>query len=239
MFETTQCVEEGLTLPLFGGVLEDGAGSAKQADDDAVPDGAVEQDSKPEDGQGSSSIAVHALVSPPGDCITVNACGNKQSKRGVHMKGMPEKQAHARTCAAAWRDIEKESKKAWEDRIRIDAVLDATYSPQMRAAASSNKSKGQCLLRYLQMSAVDELITPRPFGNNPLTDGWCGWMGFTVNQTRSQEFVDGLFGMIPQDSKNKLACIKGMFKVANMMPLRWKWEEAFNGHVAFIFVPQK
>jgi hypothetical protein len=154
----------------------------------------------------------------------------RESKRGVHVRGRPEMQQTARDGAAHWANCVKLVRAEWADRAARRADFRAKFGPQADAAHGKIKSKQECLLRFLQLSADDGMVLPDPFLS---AGGFFGWAGFHVVPARHKEFRRKLEGLFPL--KFKEDTLKETFRRAGLIPERWQWDHGWRGCARFEF----
>lgn len=125
--------------------------------------------------------------------------------------------ARARKGAEHWAMEVKAMRARWDERA--ECHTNEAFAWQVETCASLQiKSQHECILRALQLAAVDDLITPLPFSQDP-DNSFLGWTGFQVHQAQAQDFrlrVEALFPKpLPENT------LHTAFRRAGLVPDKW------------------
>ena len=140
-------------------------------------------------------------------------------------------QRTARDGAVHWATQLRAVRAAWTARAFWSQAFLARYAGQVEAAQGRIKSKQECLLRFLQMSAADGLVAPGPF--SAAGGGFFGWLRFSVVPGRAAEFRGAMEALFPAGFKEDT--LKETFRRAGLIPERFQWELGWCGAVPFEF----
>ena len=144
-------------------------------------------------------------------------------------------QRTARDGAVHWATQLRVVRAAWSARAFWSAAFLSRYAAQVEAAQGRIKSKQECLLRFLQMSAADGLVAPAPF--SAAGGGFFGWIRFSVVPGRAAEFRGAMEALFPAGFKEDT--LKETFRRAGLIPERFQWGLGWCGAVPFEFRPRQ
>mmetsp|Transcript_43751 Transcript_43751/g.102961 ORF Transcript_43751/g.102961 Transcript_43751/m.102961 type:complete len:475 (-) Transcript_43751:320-1744(-) len=182
----------------------------------------------------SDSKAMTMVNSDHDDSGSARVSPTKKS-RGSHVKERPEMHATARSGQRHWAVKCQDLRAEWTNK-RIDAAF-PLFEDQVRMCARSHiKSQHECLLRMLQITAIEGLISPAQFASDE-AQSFLGWTGFTVIPERSEEFRARVEGLFEAKDSIKNNTVNNAFRRAGLVPECWT--SAWRGHAAFHYRPQK
>ena len=150
------------------------------------------------------------------------------NQRGAHVRQRPEMQQRGRDGQVHWRTNVKKLRERCAER---DSPLPEVFQEQIsRCSRSGAKPQKECVLRFLQLAAMDGLLTPLPFSAE---GGFFGWTGFEVVRSRSRDLAGALQDLIPRGAKE--GTLRATFRRAKLVPEENnKWRKAWEGSVKFI-----
>eukprot|EP00961_Rhodomonas_salina_P219696 2969355-Rhodomonas_salina.1 len=94
--------------------------------------------------------------------------------------------ATARSGQRHWGSLVQILRQEWEDK-RVGEAF-PHFQDQIRMCTRSHiKSQHECLLRMLQIAALDGIIIPLRFIENE-KESFLGWTGFQINPHKSTDF---------------------------------------------------
>mmetsp|Transcript_3257 Transcript_3257/g.6637 ORF Transcript_3257/g.6637 Transcript_3257/m.6637 type:complete len:383 (-) Transcript_3257:178-1326(-) len=151
------------------------------------------------------------------------------SNRGAHVRDRPEMQQNARDGQKHWGTQVRNMRKQWQEK---EMFKHESFSKQVDMCARMHiKSQHECLLRQLQMAAVEGIIKPAAFAEDE-RESFLGWTGFSVVHNSGAEFrkrIEDLFASTPSDKT-----LNNTFRRAGLVP-EHSWAEAWSGIGGFVY----
>lgn len=194
-----------------------------------------------DDDEGEGSESGKRSVSPRSSkkakraAVAAAVAGAEQpnSSRGAHVRERPEMQRNARDGQKHWGTQVKEMRQLWADK---DMSKHTHFEQQINMCTRLHiKSQHECLLRQLQMAAVEKIIIPSKFLDDE-KESFLGWTGFEVAEDHGAEFrkrIEALFASTPSDKT-----LNNTFRRAGLVPDH-SWAEAWNGIGGFVYDREK
>mmetsp|Transcript_2338 Transcript_2338/g.5443 ORF Transcript_2338/g.5443 Transcript_2338/m.5443 type:complete len:332 (-) Transcript_2338:577-1572(-) len=158
----------------------------------------------------------------------------QHQSRGAHVKERPEMHATARSGQRHWGSLVQILRQEWEDK-RVGEAF-PHFQDQIRMCTRSHiKSQHECLLRMLQIAALDGIIIPLRFIENE-KESFLGWTGFQINPHKSTDFQTKIASMFETSTKQNT--INNAFRRAGLVPDQC-WGRAWRGLATFQYKPDK
>eukprot|EP00286_Rhodomonas_abbreviata_P022342 CAMPEP_0181297736 /NCGR_PEP_ID=MMETSP1101-20121128/5404_1 /TAXON_ID=46948 /ORGANISM="Rhodomonas abbreviata, Strain Caron Lab Isolate" /LENGTH=399 /DNA_ID=CAMNT_0023402703 /DNA_START=61 /DNA_END=1261 /DNA_ORIENTATION=- len=168
------------------------------------------------------------------DCTLAKTKKQAKGVPGQRRYAEARMQQNAREGQRHWGLKVQELREQW-DRMRM-WEQNPHFSAQIQMCARMHiKSQHECILRQLQIAAVDGILTPHIFSSDG-KQSFIGWTGFQLADHSGMEFrrrIEGMFASPPNEKT-----LNNTLRRAGMVP-EYSWGEAWCGIGCFLYDPEK